>query len=533
MKSARLKENILLLLIILLSIFLRFYKLGSIPNGLYVDEAASAYNAYSISETGKDEYGKTFPVAFRFFGSYSPPLYTYLTTIPVKIIGLNIFSARLVSAISGVIGVILIYFFFPGRKGLIASAVFAISPWAIFYSRVGYEINLGFILLSLGILFLWLGINKPKFLFYSYILFSLSTYGAHFERYLAPLILIGSVIVFKKFSRWGMVVAAIIQIPNIYLLFTPAFFAKGGLFYQDLIISQAKKISIFPIFLSYPLSFIREFVSRYISYFSPRNLFLLEDYDLQRSAPGLSVLYFWMVVPYIVGLICLMKEKKKILNRFLIFLLVIIPIPLAFVKDPFSSQRGLAMLLPIVLIITLGLDYLLLKYRKITFLLLFALVSISFVFLWRSYFVLLPYERAKIWNWGFDKLATEIQKRPNENFVIDQSRAKPVYIELAFYLKFPPEKLQQVVDSTIKNNYYTNTKFSDNYRFANIETKGIKWEEDIYKKQILVGDEFSVSGTQAREHFLIPVFEIRDPVGMIVFRGFRTNPEQKWASTKN
>ncbi|MCX6706249.1 MAG: glycosyltransferase family 39 protein [Candidatus Woesebacteria bacterium] len=531
MKLGKFKEIVLLILIILLSLFLRFYKLGEIPNGLYVDEAVSAYNAHSILETGKDEYGKSFPMAFRFFGSYSPPLYTYLTTIPIKIIGLSALSARLISALSGVVGVLLIYFFFSGRKGLIASGILAISPWAIFYSRVGYEINLGFILLSLGILFLWLGINKPRFLFWAYIILSLSTYGAHFERYLAPFILITSIIVFRRFSLWGTIVALIIQIPNIYLFFTPAFFAKGGLFYQELIITQVKKISIFPTLLSYPLSFVREFASRYLGYFSPRNLFLLEDYDLQRSAPGLSVFYFWLVVPYLAGLYQLIKEKKKIFNRFLMFLLVIIPIPLALIKDPFSSQRGLPMLLPMVLVITLGFDYLLLKYKKVSYLMLTVLIPISFIFLWRSYFVLLPYERANVWNWGFDKLTQEIVNNPKITYVIDQERIKPFYIEFAFFSKLSPEKLQNSVGGKIKENYYTNIVFNSSYKFQNIETRGVEWEKDIYKEQILVGDELTISESQAKEHFLTKVFEIRDPANEIVFVGYKTDPTTKCLRT--
>lgn len=531
MKLVKFKEIILLVLIILLSVFLRFYKLGEIPNGFYVDEAVSAYNAYSILETGKDEYGKTFPLAFRFFGSYSPPLYVYLSTVPIKLFGLNIYSARFISALFGVIGVILVYFFLKRRRGLIAAAIFAVSPWAVFYSRAGYEINLGFILFVLGILFLWRGINKPKFLFWAYMVLSLSTYGAHFERYLAPLLLISSIFVFKRFSLWGIIIALIIQIPNIYLLFTPAFLAKGGLFYHDLIVIQARKISVLPMLISYPLSFIREFFSRYLSYFSPRNLFSLEGYDLQRSAPGLSVFYFWMVVPYFIGLYQLIKERKTKFNRFLIFLLIIIPVPLALTKDPFSSQRGFPIFLPMVLVMALGIDYLLSKYRKIVYPTLIILVPVSFIFLWRSYFVLLPYERVNAWNWGLDRLSAEIQKRPNEKFILDQSREKPTYIELAFFLKYPPEKFQESVDKSINDNYYFNIDFDSYYNFANIETRGIIWKEDIYRMQILVGDEFSVSPTQIKEHFLTQVFEILDPTGEIVFRGYRTNPDLKCLST--
>jgi len=96
-------EIYILIMAIILGALLCFYKLGSIPNGLCVDEALSGYNAFSILLSGKDEYGKVLPVVFRFFGSYSPPLYVYLTAPAVAIFGLNIFSIRFISALFGVI----------------------------------------------------------------------------------------------------------------------------------------------------------------------------------------------------------------------------------------------------------------------------------------------------------------------------------------------------------------------------------------------------------------------------------------------
>ena len=50
------KKWIILFLILILGVFLRFWKLGQTPKGFYLDEAALGYNAYSIMETGKDEY---------------------------------------------------------------------------------------------------------------------------------------------------------------------------------------------------------------------------------------------------------------------------------------------------------------------------------------------------------------------------------------------------------------------------------------------------------------------------------------------
>ena len=79
---------------------LRFTGLGDIPTGPYWDEAAIGYNAYSILETGRDEYGIPYPISFRSFNDYKPPLYIYLTVPAVALFGLNIWSVRLISVLS-------------------------------------------------------------------------------------------------------------------------------------------------------------------------------------------------------------------------------------------------------------------------------------------------------------------------------------------------------------------------------------------------------------------------------------------------
>lgn len=55
----------ILLAILLLGTFLRFYQLGEIPLGLNQDETAIGYNAYSILQTGRDEYGVFMPLYFK------------------------------------------------------------------------------------------------------------------------------------------------------------------------------------------------------------------------------------------------------------------------------------------------------------------------------------------------------------------------------------------------------------------------------------------------------------------------------------
>ncbi len=81
------KHWLILLLILILGIVLRFWQLGKTPTGFYLDEAALGYNAYSIMETGKDEYGKDWPILFRSFGDFKAPIYTYLLIPIYKIWG--------------------------------------------------------------------------------------------------------------------------------------------------------------------------------------------------------------------------------------------------------------------------------------------------------------------------------------------------------------------------------------------------------------------------------------------------------------
>ena len=125
----------LLLFVLILASFLYFYKLGEIPNSLSDDEATVGYNAYSILTTGRDEFGKAFPLAFRFFGAYTPPLYVYLVIPFIKLFGLTAGSLRVLSGISTLAGILVIYYFVKNLKiftashtAILAAFIFAISP---------------------------------------------------------------------------------------------------------------------------------------------------------------------------------------------------------------------------------------------------------------------------------------------------------------------------------------------------------------------------------------------------------------------
>ena len=154
--------KLILFVIIILSFVLRFYRLDQIPSGFHSDEAAFGYNAYSLLETGKDEYGQFLPLILKSFGDYKGAIYTYLTVPSVFLFGLTEFAVRLPTAVFGVFFVILSYLLVlrltKNKKiATITAALCAVNPLSIVLSRVQSDplVSVVFILLGLYLFLLW------------------------------------------------------------------------------------------------------------------------------------------------------------------------------------------------------------------------------------------------------------------------------------------------------------------------------------------------------------------------------------------
>lgn len=542
-------EIILLIGIILLGTFLFLFRLSSNPPGLYIDEAGSAYNSYSILKTGKDEYGKQFPMAFKLFGSYTPPLFIYLNVPIIGLLGLNVFSARFLSVICG-IALIVIYFLLVKELKiykskftiLISTLFFAITPWLIFYSRIGYEQNLALLFFAASLLLLLKSLKNNKLLIFCLPLISLATYTDYSQKIIGPLLLLGFLILFiknllnkKNYKQIviGFIVALLIQIPNIFMAFTPSFYTKSNYFLSNISSGQIEKVQKYlPLNISVVLTFTRDFLAKFVTYLSPRSLFFLPDPDPQRSIPNLSTFYPWMIIPYLVGLYLLFKNKKNSFSKIIILLLLITPIPGALTGDPFHIQRTFSLLVPISLIMTIGIDKLIYnKQIKMLLPITLFLLIISLIIFGRAYFRFLPLEKKYVWGFQYPILAEYITNHPNDIFVIDQTkRVKPQdisYIQLAFYLKIQPEKIQNDQNKDIVKNYYYDKEFSYVHQLDNLEFRPIEWGESVYRDVIFVGDQVSISDDEVKLHNLTQVFEIRDSNGQIVLRGFKSNPVQK------
>src|SRR3989338_6547831 len=503
--------------------FLFFWRLDKVPPGFYIDESLHSYNALSILETGKDEYGKGFPVLFRFFGSYNEPLYVYLTTISIWLFGETIFAARLISALAGVLSTILIYFFMlkvtkNRTTSVIVGLLGAMSPWLLLYSRTGFEVSLAFFLFLLGLFTFYLGTKKPKYIAISFWLFSFSTYAAYTERFVSPLLALLLIFIFKeylfrkenrKYLLLGTSGALLIEIPHLFLVSTPAFFPKGDLFS------------------------LGGFIARYIYYFSPEALFFKGDPDLQRSVPEMAVFPFWLVIPYFVGWYFCFKKRFSNLSKLIIASALISPLPAALTSDPFATHRAMPLLAQLLLVIGIGVNKIFEILKPFLGVFLFLLIfMVSALLLWRSFFVLLPGERSFYWGQQYVELAKLIKQDHQNLYLIDQGRLKIAYATIAYIADIDPLILQQPQSLEIEENYYSAFPYNPSYSFPNVELRSLNWETDIYKNQIIVCDNISISQEQAREHFLKKEFEITDPLGEVLLSGFKTSPKSKCESIK-
>lgn len=481
-------------LILLLGILFRGWDFGNNPAGITDDEASLGYNAYSLLHTGKDEYGKVWPVFIRSFGTYASGMYTYMTVVPVKIMGLTIVSVRVLSLISGIILVFLgIYLWGP-----VGGLVIAISPVFVFYSRSTFETNL-----ALMILFLGLAMAKKKSLVPAFILISLSAYAYHVERVLSLILMFvlfwyfSKIPKFKKTAIVSLILGLVMQIPLFWISFS-----RGA----------NSRISA--------LGHSGGYLYLYSTYFSPNNIFSRPDPAPNKSFPELGIFYWWMIVPLVLGIAKIIKNKeyKSPTEISLFTILLVAPAIAAVTRDYFSTWRALPMFMVFAWFIARGIDKKIYLYAFLIF------VSALEMY---SNLILIKKEQSVSWGYQYRALAKFVKNTPNEPIVVDNTRSGSMYIWLAFYNQFDPQKFQSRFDDQWLANYYDHVEFSPNIQMDNIDVRPIDWKRDAYQQNILVSDPLGISDSQAKEHFLEKIGEIGDINGLPALKIYRTNPMAK------
>src|SRR3990167_9368584 len=194
-------------------LLLMLISLSNFPVGFNADEASNGYDAYSILNTGRDQWGIPMPLILKSFGDFKSPLYTYLTIPSIASLGLTKFAVRLPNAILGTLAVLITYLLIREltkkyKEGLgitnietpalVGAALLAVNPWHIMMSRTGLEANLVTLFIPLGVYFFFKGLINPRFYIWSALSFGLSLFTYHSAKIVAPLIILGLIITFWK-----------------------------------------------------------------------------------------------------------------------------------------------------------------------------------------------------------------------------------------------------------------------------------------------------------------------------------------------
>lgn len=351
-------QKLAIIIVFLISVILRFYKLGEIPPSIDWDEAAIGYNAYSILKTGKDEFGESFPLAFRSFNDYKPPLYIYLTVPAVALFGLTEFAVRLPSAIFGSLTILVTYLLIKELfevqdlttkwLPLVTAGLLAISPWHLYFSRVGFEANIGVFLNVLGVLLFILGIKRNTwYLYFSAIVFSIGLYAYHSERVFIPLLVLGLFVIYRKqLIRYKKevvisgIIGFIIIFPLINIVLRPQGLSRlrGTSVYSEQItllrrsaaklkLAKEKEDILGIVFANRRVIYVLKLVEGYLSPFNFNWLFINGDQP-RHKAPGVGLLYWWELPFLLVGFYYFAKSKRNKKAKYLVSLWFLIsPVP--------------------------------------------------------------------------------------------------------------------------------------------------------------------------------------------------------------
>ena len=200
----------------LLGLILYTRNLTTNPRGFFIDESSIAYNASTIAQTGRDEFGIAWPLYFRAFGEYKNPIYVYLLAGIYRVTGPSILSARLLSALAGVLTTALLGFLAWRITRRRSVAIFVIvsallTPWLFELGRVVVEVSLYPLALTLFLISVYRASEKLKWTWREWaplaLMLGLLTYTYSIGRLLAPLLALGLVLFVRRVG-WKSLAAA-------------------------------------------------------------------------------------------------------------------------------------------------------------------------------------------------------------------------------------------------------------------------------------------------------------------------------------
>ena len=527
------KHFLVLVIIIFIALFLRFYKLDQNPPALYWDEVSLGYNAYAILTTGHDEHGEFLPITrFIAFGDYKPPGYIY-TIVPFYILfGVTEFAVRTPSALAGVLMVVVTYFLTyeltrNKTTSLIASALLTVSPWSLQLSRAAFEAHLAAIFNLLAIYCFLLARRKNYWLLVSALFFIASFYTFNANRIIIPIIAIFLCILYWKEvlhrKKWILVIVittGIILSPYVGYFQTRESklrFNEVSIFTSlDIVKQSNERIARSgntwwaKVLHNRRVYFAKEFLLHYMDNFKGEFLFISGDRNPRLSIQNIGELYLFELPLLLMGIFYLIIKRTKM--TWLIFgWMLIVPIPAAMARETPHMLRIASILPTYQMIGALGLVQILRLVSKHTKIMRWGVYGsfigisvLSLAYYFHHYWIHYPREWSGQWQYGYKQMIAEIRKIENnyDLVVVTENWGRP-YIYFLFYNKINP--LEYVQNRRAERDWFGfwNVYGFGKYDFGSISTTNAQ-------KVLTVGTAHTFDSTQKFN-------EIKSPSGETVF----------------
>ncbi|KKR81039.1 MAG: hypothetical protein UU73_C0001G0188 [Candidatus Daviesbacteria bacterium GW2011_GWA1_41_61] len=467
------KSTILLILILTLFLGTRLYKIDEIPSSVYWDEASIGYNAYSISQTGKDEWGQFLPVHFKAFGEYKLPVYIYTTALSVSAFGLNELAVRLPAVVFAFFNILLTYFI--AKKissskavGLLSAFFLSISPYFFIFSRTGYEATAGLTLFLLGVLAFLNASQRPWFFLFSGLAFVLSMYTYNAYRILSPLVLL-------IFTTRLLTIHRIHLTKSLVVVFiTGLIFILGCLPLVNFLKSESS-ISRFQAIGIENLDrkkvfIVLDIVQNYLSHFNPIYLFINGDKNLRSQQSGFGQLFVYDAILLFLGLLYLrskelvhLKGNSKV-SRWPLILLLLSFLPASVAREAPHALRSLSAAPFFSIITSFGVIYLQNKFSVNKEKLVLGVVVVYlglFLVYFNNFLNVYSLNSSSYWQEGYKLVYQHYAKefKSYDHVLISDRYAQP-YIFALFYQQYDPQQ------------FWSSLTYNTDIRAATSQVKG-------------------------------------------------------------
>jgi 4-amino-4-deoxy-L-arabinose transferase-like glycosyltransferase len=492
----------IIIAILILATFLRFFDLENLPIALFGDEVDVGYHALSLWTTGRDYMGHFLPTYIQTINEWRAPLLMYVSAPFVGVLGPSNLSVRIAPAIFGVASIYLVYLltnlllkdykFCKINAGHIAAIILTVTPWHIHYSRMAFESTLLLFLLLLGT---YLFLKKHYLL--SVFPFILTFYTYSTANLFTPLLIAALFLVerpkFKTLTLKPFALGLILILPIAYHLTlgqAAGRFNMISIFNDTMITDQVVLSRTQPWVGSQNLDrlFInkftltgREFINNYLQSFSPQFLFTNGDPYFRHSISNFGELLLVFLPFLILGFVKTITSNNKS-SKLITTWLFIAPIGAALTQSGgMHATRLFVMLPPLTWLITAGIfhsfHWLKNNYPKVFVpfsLLLITLAMLNMSAYWYSFSVHYRSESSGFYDLGFSEIFNDLKEnQDNYKKIYINNIYQPVLVRFLFYTNYSPAKFQKefITDIPDENltDLFSGFKLEDKYYFGQIK----------------------------------------------------------------